>query len=84
MHPAVAMLATEWGKALKEKREPDAEKVTAKHLDRYCKYTAVQFPDWPKILSSSDLSKYALGLSADLQWWILEEVISEDSNDGTH
>ena len=69
VHASIAVIGKEWQRAAKEGRAPDLRQLTVKGLNAGCANTAVTYPDWPTVLSSTDLSRYASEQPSAMQWW---------------
>lgn len=81
MHASIPVVAREWKRAGNGKTIPDLRALSVSSIDTGCMNTARDYPDWPKVLSSTDLSEIATEQSRYIQWW-LGDPVADDSGDG--
>ena len=86
VHGVIAVVAKEWKTSEDENRSPDVGKLSVKAVDKCCANTAIQFPLWPSVLHSTDLSEYVKEQPQEKLWWELPgspmDMYVEDSGDG--
>jgi hypothetical protein len=69
VHPTLSVLGKECKRALNKKREPRLSKITTTAIDKRCTALAVQYPHYPPILFSNDLSDHAASQAPQTHWW---------------
>lgn len=83
VHASIAVVAMEWRRAGKAKRNPDLRHLTVKALDAGCASTRALYSEWPNVLLSTDLSKEASDQPIKEQWWLAEHT-ADDSGEGMY
>ena len=82
VHAALTVVGNEWKRSLKEKRDPDINRLTMKAISDGCADAASAYPDWPTVLLTPNLSSHVAGQPKQVQWWTAGHP-SDDSGDGT-
>jgi hypothetical protein len=80
VHAALAITLQQWQIAEDAKRTLDISKITVKAIERACANISVNYPSWPDILYSPDLSKLATEQLLEHQWWIPDSVSDDDED----
>jgi hypothetical protein len=73
VHASIALVGKEWQHAAAEKRPADLQHLNIDALNKACAGTATNFPKWPAVLHSTDLSQVAQEQPADMKWWLADE-----------